>query len=224
MDGTAAVIDLGSGVVKAGWAGDDRPRLAFPSLVGAPKHARVMAGGALDAALVGGEAVGAVAAAHRGALRLRSPLRAGRIEDAAGATALLRAAYASGGGGLGAPPDGQALLLTEAPLAGASPSALRLRARSHTFLRGWAVCMCPPSPFSPNLFLLPPRRSHSRRDRRARLRDAARPGAAAVALAATRAVRSRAHDGAGGRLWRRRHGSDAYLRGCVARAATKNLL
>ncbi|KAF6041581.1 ACTG1 [Bugula neritina] len=31
------VIDNGSGMVKAGFAGDDAPRAVFPSLVGRPK-------------------------------------------------------------------------------------------------------------------------------------------------------------------------------------------
>ncbi|KAF6041578.1 ACTG1 [Bugula neritina] len=34
---TGLVIDNGSGMVKAGFAGDDAPRAVFPSLVGRPK-------------------------------------------------------------------------------------------------------------------------------------------------------------------------------------------
>jgi centractin len=44
------VLDVGSAVIKAGFAGDDRPRVLLPTLVGRPKHVRVMAGGALDGA------------------------------------------------------------------------------------------------------------------------------------------------------------------------------
>jgi len=38
------VIDNGSGVLKAGFAGVDHPKVLFPSFVGRPKHVRVMAG------------------------------------------------------------------------------------------------------------------------------------------------------------------------------------
>ncbi|XP_042300108.1 beta-centractin-like, partial [Sceloporus undulatus] len=38
------VIDNGSGVVKAGFAGDQIPKYCFPNYVGRPKHVRVMAG------------------------------------------------------------------------------------------------------------------------------------------------------------------------------------
>lgn len=34
----ALVIDNGSGMCKAGFAGDDAPRAVFPSLVGRPRH------------------------------------------------------------------------------------------------------------------------------------------------------------------------------------------
>ena len=32
------VLDNGSGVNKAGFAGDDAPRAVFPSIVGRPRH------------------------------------------------------------------------------------------------------------------------------------------------------------------------------------------
>jgi len=34
----ALVIDNGSGMCKAGFAGDDAPRAVFPSIVGRPRH------------------------------------------------------------------------------------------------------------------------------------------------------------------------------------------
>lgn len=34
----ALVIDNGSGIIKAGFAGDDVPRSIFPSIVGHPKY------------------------------------------------------------------------------------------------------------------------------------------------------------------------------------------
>ncbi len=41
---TALVCDNGSGMVKAGFAGEDAPRAVFPSIVGRPRHAGVMVG------------------------------------------------------------------------------------------------------------------------------------------------------------------------------------
>ena len=37
-DLAALVIDNGSGMCKAGFAGDDAPRAVFPSIVGRPRH------------------------------------------------------------------------------------------------------------------------------------------------------------------------------------------
>ena len=41
-DVIALVVDNGSGMVKAGFAGDDAPRAVFPSIVGRPRHQGVM--------------------------------------------------------------------------------------------------------------------------------------------------------------------------------------
>lgn len=40
----ALVVDNGSGMCKAGFAGDDAPRAVFPSIVGRPKHPGIMVG------------------------------------------------------------------------------------------------------------------------------------------------------------------------------------
>jgi len=37
-DVAALVIDNGSGMCKAGFAGDDSPRAVFPPIVGRPRH------------------------------------------------------------------------------------------------------------------------------------------------------------------------------------------
>ncbi|KAG7218118.1 hypothetical protein INR49_010972 [Caranx melampygus] len=37
-------LPQGSGVIKAGFAGDQIPKYCFPNYVGRPKHVRVMAG------------------------------------------------------------------------------------------------------------------------------------------------------------------------------------
>lgn len=42
------VIDNGSGVCKAGFAGNDSPRVVFPSYVGELKHTRMMPGGEFE--------------------------------------------------------------------------------------------------------------------------------------------------------------------------------
>ncbi len=41
---SAVVMDNGSGMCKAGFAGDDAPRAVFPSIVGRPRHQGVMVG------------------------------------------------------------------------------------------------------------------------------------------------------------------------------------
>ena len=41
-DVAALVIDNGSGMCKAGFAGDDAPRAVFPSIVGRPRHQVIM--------------------------------------------------------------------------------------------------------------------------------------------------------------------------------------
>ncbi|THD19093.1 actin [Fasciola hepatica] len=37
------VVDNGSGMCKAGFAGDDAPRAVFPSIVGRPRHQKSVA-------------------------------------------------------------------------------------------------------------------------------------------------------------------------------------
>ncbi len=41
---TAVVIDNGSGLCKAGFAGDDAPRSVLPTVVGRPKMPGIMVG------------------------------------------------------------------------------------------------------------------------------------------------------------------------------------
>ena len=41
-DTAALVVDNGSGMCKAGFAGDDAPRAVFPSIVGRPRHQVIM--------------------------------------------------------------------------------------------------------------------------------------------------------------------------------------
>ena len=68
------VIDNGSGVIKAGFAGDQVPKCHFPNYIGRPKHTRVMAG-----ALEGDLFVGPKAQEHRGLLSIRYPMEHGIV-------------------------------------------------------------------------------------------------------------------------------------------------
>mmetsp|Transcript_29045 Transcript_29045/g.66801 ORF Transcript_29045/g.66801 Transcript_29045/m.66801 type:complete len:380 (-) Transcript_29045:206-1345(-) len=52
----ALVIDNGSGVCKAGFTGDDTPRTVFPTMVGRPRSASIIAGGDQKDSYVGEEA------------------------------------------------------------------------------------------------------------------------------------------------------------------------
>ncbi len=56
VDEGALVVDNGSGMMKAGFAGDDDPRAVFPSVVGRPRHKGVMVGMGQKDAYVGDEA------------------------------------------------------------------------------------------------------------------------------------------------------------------------
>ena len=52
----ALVVDNGSGMCKAGFAGDDAPRAVFPSIIGRPRQPGVMVGMGQKDSYVGDEA------------------------------------------------------------------------------------------------------------------------------------------------------------------------
>jgi len=72
----ALVVDNGSGMCKAGFAGDDAPRCVFPSIVGRPKTETAMMGTAKKDAFIGDDAQ-----QKRGILRIRYPIEHGIVTN-----------------------------------------------------------------------------------------------------------------------------------------------
>lgn len=101
------VIDNGTGVIKAGFAGAEAPKLVFPAFVGRPKHNRVMAGAA-----EGDIFVGPKAGELRGILKLNYPTRSGIINDWKDMEHIWNYTYNE----LNVEQDQHPVLLTEAPL------------------------------------------------------------------------------------------------------------
>ncbi|KAL7673356.1 hypothetical protein ACOME3_008215 [Neoechinorhynchus agilis] len=103
------VIDNGSGVLKAGFAGDQVPKLVFPNIIGDIKHQRVMTGG-----LEGHTFIGPNAEENRGLLRLRYPMEHGIVTDWDDIEKVWSYVYSKNQ--LNAASEEHPVLLTEAPL------------------------------------------------------------------------------------------------------------
>ena len=105
---SSLVIDNGSGMCKAGFAGDDAPRAVFPSIVGRPKTKTIIVGAGDKEIYIGDEAQ-----LKRGILQLHYPIEHGIVTDWEEMEKIWHHTFYNE---LRVSPDEHPVLLTEAPL------------------------------------------------------------------------------------------------------------
>ena len=107
-DSKAIVVDNGSGVIKAGFSGDNQPAVKFPSIVGTPRSDKQMVGVESKPEYIGDEAQ-----KMRGVLKLHYPIESGIVTEWALMEKVWEHCFTNE---LRVDPSEHKVLLTEAPL------------------------------------------------------------------------------------------------------------
>ncbi|ODV79158.1 Actin/actin-like protein [Suhomyces tanzawaensis NRRL Y-17324] len=110
------VIDNGSGNIKAGFAGEDKPKTYGSSIIGRTKYQKVMAGSLLSTSTTSGSTdtfIGELAQTNRGILKLSYPIEHGIVKNWSDMEKLWYHTYTQD---LKINSEDHPLLITEAPL------------------------------------------------------------------------------------------------------------
>ena len=104
----SVVLDNGSGICKAGFSGDDKPKAVFPAVIGTPKNQQLIGSGGKETIFIGDEAQ-----AKRGICTLSYPIKEGKIHNWADMKKICHVLYENE---LYVDPKDYPALFTEAPL------------------------------------------------------------------------------------------------------------